>query len=201
MKKLTSITRLFVILLLTASSFASLANAPSDRIVRQARQEVAAASADDWHTLATAAEKCLIKNVNQEEALVWLDKSIAIKETAYNLILKGDYQAANGLAEVALEYYSRSIRVGKLTNPNYADLATQNKIVALVKQLHQEETHQTIIGLIEQGDACATVNPAQALAYYSQSIRVGKKADDDYTNADTQEKIVALVKVLGNQLY
>ena len=44
MKKLTSITRLFVIALLTASSFASLANAPSDRIVRQARQEVAAAS-------------------------------------------------------------------------------------------------------------------------------------------------------------
>ena len=199
--KLTSITRLFVIVLLTASSFASLANAPSDRIVRQARQEVAAASADDWHTLATAAEKCLTKNVNQEEALAWLDKSIAIKETAYNMILKGDYQAANGLAEVALEYYSRSIRVGKLVNPNYADLATQNKIVALIEQLHREETHQAITGLIEQGDACATANPEQALKYYSQSIRVGKKADDHYTNADTQEKIVALVKALGNQLH
>lgn len=120
-----------------------------------------------------------------------------LTETAHRLITQGNHHARRGETALALEYYSRSIRVGKLTNPDYADLATQNKIVALVKQLNQEQTHQTIADLIAQADRCAGDQPKHALELYSQSIRVGKQHHDEYTDAETQAKVVKLVKVLG----
>lgn len=38
------------------------------------------------------------------------------------------------MPERALEYYSKSIRVGKLADPAYMDANTQEKIVRFIKQ-------------------------------------------------------------------
>ena len=202
MKKLTvSFARFFVFACFSIVSFQSLAARPTDRIIRQAQQEVATAAADDWRTLAVAAKKCLNKGVNVEEATAWLHRSLAIKETRYNLIIQGDVYAGNGLAEAALESYSRSIRVGKLTDPGYTDLATQRKIVTLVAQIDARERQQAIARLVRLGDEHAADQPAVALEYYSQSIRVGKQRNGQYADAETQEKIVALVAVLDGKLH
>ena len=121
-------------------------------------------------------------------------------QSAAQLVSQANRYAADGQLELALEHYSRSIRVGKLSGPDYADRSTQNKIVALVKEIHIRQTNLAVARLIWQGDDCAATQPKQALEYYSHSIRMGKQYNDEYVDAPTQKKIVELVKALGNRL-
>ena len=122
-------------------------------------------------------------------------------QSAAQLVSQANRYAADGQLELALEHYSRSIRVGKLSDPNYADRSTQNKIVALVREIHIRQTNLAVARLIWQGDDCAAAQPEQALEYYNRSIRVGMQHNDQYQDAATQQKIVELVKALGNQLH
>lgn len=130
------VTRTFAIALvaLAINTTAFAANI-IDRTVREARAAVEAASPDDWHTYAEAAEKCIEKGVNMREAAKWIKRSVEVRETAYNMRVLGDYYAANRLPEKALEAYSMSTRIGKLKDINYADKETQDKVVALVMQI------------------------------------------------------------------
>lgn len=123
----------FLTLLVNIDSFAEKNN--TDKTTEKAREAVQNASPDDWYTLAKSAEKCIDKGVNLKEAIQWLDQSLAIKETPFNLKVKGDYYVQSRLPEKALEYYSKSIRVGKLDDPSYMDAETQEKILKLVRQL------------------------------------------------------------------
>lgn len=125
---------LVVLFLIGSTSTSLLANQNSDRTTERARQAVEQASPDDWHTLAKSAKQCIAKGVNLKEAAGWLNQSLAIKETAYNLQVQGDYYVKNQLPDRALESYSKSIRVGRLNDPSYADADTQDKIVKLVLQ-------------------------------------------------------------------
>ena len=131
-----SVSRIFVAatLLLTIST-ATFANNNTDKTTQRAREAVENAAPDDWYTLAKAAEKCIEKQVNLKEAAEWLNKSLAIHETAYNLGIKGDYYVMNNLPEKALEYYGKSIRVGKMEDPSYMNAETQEKILELVRKL------------------------------------------------------------------
>jgi hypothetical protein len=122
-------------------------------------------------------------------------------QDAAQLVSQAKRYASDGQLKLALEHYSRSIRVGKLSNPNYADLATQNKIVALIKEIDARATTLEVAQLIWQGDDYAATQPERALECYSRSIRVGKLHNDRYEDAQTQRKIVKLVEVLGNQLH
>jgi hypothetical protein len=124
----------FVVVLLGGTTTGLFATERTDRTTERARQAVKEASPDDWHTLAKSAERCIVKGVNLKEAAAWLEQSLTIKETPYNLRVQGDYYVKNRLPEQALESYSKSIRVGKLSDPSYSDAATQKKIVKLVQQ-------------------------------------------------------------------
>ncbi|MEM6840793.1 MAG: hypothetical protein AAF632_01095 [Bacteroidota bacterium] len=126
---------LFAFAFLLTVSVSAFANNNTDKTTQRAREAVENAAPDDWYTLAKAAEKCIAKKVNLKEAAEWLNKSLAIHESAFNLKVKGDYYVHNKLPEKALEYYSKSIRVGKLEDPSYMDADTQDKILALVRQL------------------------------------------------------------------
>ncbi len=128
-------SRMFVVVFLMGSIAPSLLAAHRvDRTTERARRAVEQASPDDWHTLAESAERCISKGVNLKEAATWLDQSLAIKETAYNLQVQGDYYVKNQLPDRALESYSKSIRVGRIDDPSYTDAATQAKIVKLIQQ-------------------------------------------------------------------
>lgn len=90
-------------------SFAKVA----DRTTEKTREAVENASPHDWYTLALSAEKCFKKKVNLKQASEWLDQSIEIAETPFNLELKGDYYIDNKLPDKAVEYYVRAMNTIK----------------------------------------------------------------------------------------
>jgi hypothetical protein len=124
---------LFVALVgLGATSYVK-AGSNADKIIEKARETVDKASPDDWEALAKSAKMCIDKNINLKEAAEWIEKSVSIKETTFNTKVMGDYYALSNLPEKAVEFYSKSIRIGKLENLDYEDEDTQNKILKMVK--------------------------------------------------------------------
>jgi hypothetical protein len=127
----------FALLLIGLLSSASIAkpridNSKTDKTTLKTRAAVSNASPNDWHTLAEAAERCIRKGVNMKEASQWLERSLEIKETAYNMSVKGDYYLANRLPQKALEFYAKSIELGKIEDPKYDPTPTQKKIASIV---------------------------------------------------------------------
>jgi hypothetical protein len=118
------------IALVLLSSFTSFANV-DDRTVEKTREAVENASPHDWYTLALSAEKCFKKKVNLKEASDWLDQSLEIAETPFNLELKGDYYTDNRLPDKALEYYVRAMNTMKV-NDGTADISKIQKKVAKI---------------------------------------------------------------------
>ncbi len=104
-----------------------------DKTVEKAREAVENASPDDWYTLAVNADKCFRRNVNMQEADKWLDRSIEIVETPYNMELKGDYYMKNRLPEKALNYYLKAMSLAKENNGNSDITELQKKISKIVK--------------------------------------------------------------------
>ena len=125
----TTLATAFVLTMLSSTvTFAGL----EDRTTEKAREAVENASPYDWYTLAVSAEKCFKKKVNMKQAYEWLDQSLAIAETPYNLELKGDYYNDNMLPDKALEYYIRAMNTIKENDGdgNVTDL--QKKISKII---------------------------------------------------------------------
>lgn len=132
MNYVTKNVRLILMMLAVAFVGTSVYAAPSatgNRTVEKARLAVEEAAPDDWFTYAESAEKCMKKKVNLKEAKQWLDKSLKIKGTPYNLAVMGDYYNMNKLPEKALEYYVKSLRVGMEQDITYQDRATHAKMM------------------------------------------------------------------------
>lgn len=121
---------LLLIVCLLASSF-SFAVA-DDRTTEKTREAVENASPHDWYTLAISAQKCFKKKVNLKEASEWLDESLAIAETPFNLELKGDYFNKNRLPEQALEYYVRAMTTLKEKDGKADVVQIQKKIAKII---------------------------------------------------------------------
>ena len=102
-----------------------------DKTTFKARKAVEEAAPDDWLTLAKSAEACIKKNVNLKEAAEWIDKSLAIKETSYNLKVKGDYYLKNNLPNEAISTYILSLKKAHEENPNSDPTALQEKITEI----------------------------------------------------------------------
>ncbi len=130
----TNILKMIPALLLVAIFIGTTAMAGpnDDRSIDKAREAVENAGPDDWYTLAANAEKCFKKNTNIKEAGEWLDRSLAIIETPYNLELKGDYYKLSRLPDKALEYYVKAMSAKK-GEDGHADLTDiQLKIAKIV---------------------------------------------------------------------
>lgn len=112
----------------------SFAKQSEDKAIVKARDAATNASPDDWHTLASCAEKCINKKANLKEANEWLDRSIEIKPTAYNLSLKGDYYVLNQLPEKALEYYVKAMTTAK-TDDHTADISDIQKKISKITNI------------------------------------------------------------------
>jgi hypothetical protein len=97
--------------------------------ISKARAAVAAAAADDFQTPFRAASYCLQNDVNVEEGLRWLEKSIAIKATFANLGAKARYLAKKGDVKAAIEVAGQAIAAGKAATPP-ANTAALEKLVA-----------------------------------------------------------------------
>ena len=91
----------------------------NEKIVEKARYAVEQAAPDDWYTLAQSAQKCIQKGINLKEAVVWLNESLRIKRTPYNLEIQGDYFAKNRLPLKAIHAYAESFRRALLKRADY----------------------------------------------------------------------------------
>ena len=90
------------------------------------------AAPDDWHTLASCAEACIKKNIINKEVADWIDRSLKIRKTAYNLEVKGDYYIKNKLPNKAGECYLEAIQVGIDEDINFDYSGLQEKIAKIV---------------------------------------------------------------------
>ena len=117
-----------------AGSFATLSasDGKEDKIIDKYKEVIDNTSPDDWYTLAKSADMCLKKNINRKEVSEWLDKSLSIKETPYNLEIKGDYYRINNLPEEACNYYLKAIELGTLHDPSFDITGMQAKIAELI---------------------------------------------------------------------
>jgi hypothetical protein len=125
-KILTSCT-LAVIMFSSTLTFANL----DDKTTDKTREAVESASPHDWYTLAVSAEKCFKKKVNMKEAYAWLEESLEIAETPFNLELKGDYYNQNKLPEKAVEYYVYAMLAMKENNGSADVKKLQRKVAKL----------------------------------------------------------------------
>lgn len=98
--------------------------------VEKARAAVAAAKPDDWQTRAQAANFALQNKVNTEEAMLWLDQSLKIKETFSNVSLKARTLAEQGKNAEAVAAGEKAIQLGKAANTNAQTLADLEKRIA-----------------------------------------------------------------------
>ncbi len=99
-----------------------------DKVLAAARKAVAEAKPDDWRTPYRAAAFCLDNNVNLPEAKAWLDKSIAVKETMYNLTGKARMLAIEGKKSDAIALARKAIAVGKAADPKADTSMAENLI-------------------------------------------------------------------------
>jgi len=83
-----------------------------DKVLAAARRAI-----DDWRLPYRAATFCLDNNVNLAEARGWMDKSIAMKETMYNLAGKARFLALDGKKADAIALAKKAITVGKAADP------------------------------------------------------------------------------------
>jgi hypothetical protein len=122
-----------VLLVCGVSLYAYSSDGKSGKILTKNRDIVRESAPDDWFTLASCAEQCIKKNIVNKEVAEWIDKSLEIKKSSYNLEIKGDYYMKNKLPSKAGEFYLEAIKVGleEDKNFNYSDL--QSKIARIMK--------------------------------------------------------------------
>ena len=125
------ITMMLFFVSMTSGTFAL--DGKEDKIINKFKEIVENASPDDWYTLANSADMCLKKNINRKEIAVWLDKSLSIKETPYNLEVKGDYYRINNLPEKAGKCYLKAIQIGSEEDSNFDSSDLQEKIAEIIK--------------------------------------------------------------------
>jgi len=103
-----------------------------ERIMKKYREVIQDISPDDWYTLASSADMCLKKDIITKEVAEWIDRSLEIKKTAYNLEIKGDYYMKNRLPDKAGKYYLEAIKVGLEEDSNFDVSGLQEKIAGIV---------------------------------------------------------------------
>lgn len=102
------------------------------KILKKYREIVEESAPDDWYTLASSAEQCLKKNIVNKEVDEWINKSLKIKRTSFNLEIKGDYYMKNRLPHKAGEFYLEAIRVGLEEGKNFDSSGLQIKIARIM---------------------------------------------------------------------
>jgi hypothetical protein len=123
----------FMLLLLSSVSLkVHSSDGKNSKILNKYRDIVQESAPDDWYTLASCAEQCLKKNIVNKEVDEWINKSLKIKRSSYNLEIKGDYYMKNRLPEKAGVLYLEAIRVGLQEDKNFDSTGLQSKIARIM---------------------------------------------------------------------
>ena len=104
----------------------------SEKFVDKLTEKIEEAAPDDWYVLAHSADLCLKKNINTKDVAEWIDRSLSIKETPYNLEVKGDYYMINRMPKKAGEFYLKALKVGADLNDGFDGTELQKKIAEII---------------------------------------------------------------------
>ncbi|WP_066835515.1 DUF2911 domain-containing protein [Rufibacter ruber] len=83
------------------------------------KDSLAMAKPTDWSAYAQAVNYLLQQNQDHEQALTWINKSLAIEENFYNTWLKAKLLAQKNEYETALELNKKAQKLGKKTMESY----------------------------------------------------------------------------------
>jgi len=86
------------------------------------------ASIGDWRILAQAARYALTEKVYPEQAMAWVDRSIALNRNGNNVRTKAELLAQQGKYKEAIPLAEESIKLVKAQNPNANVSATEQLI-------------------------------------------------------------------------
>jgi hypothetical protein len=82
-------------------------------LITKLTKTVGKANPKDWKTPAHCASDIINLRIKSAVALEWINKSIEIKETVYNRVVKGDYYIVNEEPQKALDEYIRAINLAR----------------------------------------------------------------------------------------
>lgn len=105
----------------------------NEKTLKGARQAIAAAKADDWRTPLQAATFAFDHNIAADEAMSWVDKSIAVRENYNNLSLKARMMERRGNTAEARKLAERAVALGKAAKPQPADTSAMEKLLTDLK--------------------------------------------------------------------
>lgn len=133
MKNLIKSTTLAIatVLLVSMSSFAGT----KEKALEKATEAVEQGAPDDWKLLASQADYLIRKDAGLATAKEWLDQSMEIAQTSYNMEVMGDYYVKCHLPKEAAKFYIMSIDARKVESKD-ATVDTsdiQDKLTALMK--------------------------------------------------------------------
>ena len=89
-----------------------------DRVLDKARKAVASNFDNNWKVFAKSASLVIGEGVGLEEAKEWLEASLSVQKTPFNLEVMGDYYFAIGDRNAAVKYYHQSLLLLKENNLN-----------------------------------------------------------------------------------
>lgn len=76
-----------------------------DKVLNKARKAVASNFDNSWKVFAQSASMVIEEDIALEEAKEWLEASLKIQKTPFNLEVMGDYYFAIGDKKSAIKYY------------------------------------------------------------------------------------------------
>lgn len=98
------------------------------KVLAGAREAVAKAAADDWRTPFQAANYAWQSEAKWDDAMSWIDRSIAASANYTNLGLKARMLARAGKSADAIEFGKRAVDAGKAAEPK-VDTASMEKLL------------------------------------------------------------------------
>lgn len=101
----------------------------TNRVLADARREIAAAKSDDWRTPYRAAGYLNDNDLNLDEAMTWAKKSVAIDANYGNLSLLAKLQQKEGKTKDAIVTAQKAIAAGKASKDK-VDTAPTEKLMA-----------------------------------------------------------------------
>ncbi|MBC3539739.1 DUF2911 domain-containing protein [Rufibacter sediminis] len=96
------------------------------------KDSLSIAKPNDWNVLAQAVNYLIQQNLDHEQALQWVNKSIKIEENFYNTWLKAKLLAQKNEYSEALELNKKAQRLGKQAKESYEPYAAEIEDAAVL---------------------------------------------------------------------
>lgn len=100
-----------------------------EEMIEKHQQKVDLASDKDWKTPAQCAFELMQHGITSKEIAAWINRSISIKGTVFNHVVKGDYLVKTGKFQEAKSEYIEAVRIAQAEGKTNEIAAIQWKIL------------------------------------------------------------------------